>query len=239
MAVYAVGTIIPMGTAMKLKWDQSGEKLYETGVDHCVLYPMDKNGHYGAGVAWNGIISISENPSGAEETAFYADNIKYLALRSAEEFGITLECYMYPREWSECNGEVELADGVVIGQQRRKSFGLCYRTKKGNDTQGEDYGFKYHLIYGCSAATADRSYETMNESPDAITFSYDITTTPIDVSGKGPDGRPFRPVSIITIDSTQVNKDKLIQLEESLFGSATVVPHLPTPNELKAFFAAG
>lgn len=223
---------------MKLKWDQIGEKLYETGVDHGVLYPQ-ANGAYPKGVAWNGLISISENPSGAEDTALYADNIKYLNLKSAEEFGLTIECYMYPPEWSACNGESELADGVTIGQQRRNTFGLCYRTKKGNDTEGEDHGFKYHLVYGCSAATADRSYESINDSPDAITFSFEITTTPVEVSGKDSTGRPFKPTSLVTIDSTGVDPGKLLELEAILFGSEDADPRLPMPNELKELFANG
>jgi hypothetical protein len=229
----------------KLKWDQVGEKTYETGIDHGVLYPQS-NGTYPKGVAWNGLTSISESPSGAEDNALYADNMKYLNLKSAEEFGLTIECYTYPDEWAACNGESNLADGVTLGQQRRNTFGLSYRTKYGNDSEGEDYGFKLHLVYGCSASPSERAYESINDSPDAITFSFEVTTTPIDVSGTGSDGKPFKPISCITIDSTKVDQAKLATLEKILYGSdaagdsdAGTEPRLPLPDELKTIFANG
>ncbi len=233
----------------KLKWDQIGERFYETGVDHGVLYPQ-KNGEYPKGVAWNGLVSVTESPSGAEDNALYADNIKYLNLKSAEEFGATLECYTYPDEWAACNGESDLVPGVTLSQQRRNTFGLSYRTKIGNDTDGEDHGFKIHLIYGGSAAPSERSYSTVNDSPEAITFSYEITTTPVTVSGKDSTGKPFKPVASITIDSTKVEADKIVALEAILYGTeattesgGTEIPgtdaRLPLPDELKEIFEAG
>lgn len=223
----------------KLKWDQIGEKTYETGIDHVVLYPQ-KNAAYPKGTAWNGVTTIGENPSGAEDNALYADNVKYLVLKSAEEFGLSIECYTYPDEWSECNGESELTPGVTLGQQRRNTFGLCYRTKKGNDTEGEDYGFKLHLVYGCSAAPSPKNYETINDSPEAIAFSYDVTTTPVDVPGKDSKGKPFKPVSTIVIDSTVLDPDKLALLESILYGTdgdgdevSETDARLPLPSELK------
>jgi hypothetical protein len=229
----------------KLKWDQVGEKTYETGIDHAVLYPQS-SGTYPKGVAWNGITSISESPSGAEDNALYADNMKYLNLKSAEEFGLTVECYTYPDEWAACNGESNLIDGVTLGQQRRNTFGLSYRTKYGNDSEGEDYGFKLHLVYGCSASPSERAFESINDSPDAITFSFEVTTTPIDVSGVGADGKPFKPVSCITIDSTKIDNTKLAELEKILYGSdgtgdsdKGTEPRLPLPDELKTILANG
>lgn len=221
----------------KLKWDQVGERNYETGVDHGVLYPQSE-GAYPKGYAWSGLTSVSESPSGAEDNAMYADNIKYLNLKSAEEFGLTVECYSYPDEFGACNGESDIADGVTLGQQRRNTFGLSYRTKKGNDTDGEDYGFKLHLVYGCSASPSERSFESINDSPDAITFSFEVTTTPVDVSGKGEDGKPYKPTSLITIDSTKVDSDKLAKFEEILYGNETTEARLPLPDEVKTFFSA-
>lgn len=214
----------------KLKWDQSGEKRYETGLDHGVLYPM-KDGSYPLGVAWNGLISADENPSGAEETKLYADNIPYLSLRSAEEYGLTLNCYTYPEEWAACNGESEMDSGVILSQQRRIPFGLCYRTKLGNDTDGEDYGFLYHLVYGCTASPSTRSRESVNDNPDAIQFSFEISTVPVDVPGKGPDGKPYKPVSEIKIDSTKIDPDKLKILEAVLFGTDEDVETAQTYSE--------
>lgn len=236
----------------KLKWDQTGERIYETGTDHGVLYPQ-KNGAYPMGVAWNGLISVTESPSGAEDNALYADNMKYLNLKSAEEFGATVECYTYPDEWAACNGESDIAPGVTLGQQRRNTFGLSYRTKVGNDTEGEDFGFKIHLVYGCSASPSEKSYSTVNDSPEAITFSYEITTTPVDVPGKDANGKPFKPVAIVTVDSTKVDAEKLAKLEAILYGSdevkgveedgsdavAATEPRLPLPEELKEIFAEG
>lgn len=236
----------------KIKWDQIGERIYETGCDHGVLYPQ-KNGAYPKGVAWNGLVSVTEAPSGAEDNALYADNMKYLNLKSAEEFGATIECFTYPDEWAACNGESDLAPGVTLSQQRRNTFGLSYRTKKGNDTEGEDYGFKIHLIYGASASPSEKSYGTVNDSPEAITFSYEITTTPVDVSGKDDNGKPFKPVACVTVDSTKVDPEQLAALEKILYGTDEVKgieedgsdsvpatePRLPLPDELKEIFAAG
>lgn len=226
--------------ARLLEWDKVGERTYETGVDRGVLY-LQVSGAYPEGAAWNGLTSVSESPSGAESTALYADNMKYLNLKSAEEFGATIECYTYPPEWKKCDGQAELAKGVTIGQQTRQNFGFCYRTKKGNDTEGEDYGYILHLIYGCSASPSEKSYETINDSPDAITFSYEITTTPINVEG-------HKPTAVITIDSTEVDSAKLKSLEEILYGTAAVTGETPTaevkarlplPDEIVTLFAAG
>lgn len=224
-----------------LKWDQVGEKLYETGVDHGVLYPQ-KNGTYPKGVAWNGLISVTESPSGAEDNPLYADNTKYLNIKSNEDYGATIECYTYPDEWAACNGEADLATGVTLGQQRRNTFGLSYRTNIGNDTDGNDHGYKLHLIYGCSASPSEKSYSTINDSPEPITFSYEVTTTPIPVSGNDLDGNPFKPTAAITIDSTKVSKANLEALEKILYGSdesSGTDARLPLPDELKQIFAAG
>lgn len=201
----------------KIKWDQIGEKKYKTGVDHGVLYPQ-KNGAYPKGVAWNGLTAVNKTPSGAEDNKLHADNMQYLNLKSAETLGLTIECYMYPDEWAECNGEAELADGVFLGQQRRNTFGFCFRNKLGNDTEGEDYGFELNLVYGCSASPSEQSNQTINDSPEAATFSYEVSTTPINVSGVGPDGKPYKPAASITVDSTKVSREKLTALEEILYG---------------------
>lgn len=229
-----------------LKWDQVGEKMYETGCDHGVLYVLDK-GTYPKGVAWNGLTSVSESPSGAESNKQYADNMAYLDLTSNEEFGATIECFTYPKEFRECDGSAEVATGVVIGQQRRKTFGFCYRTKKGNDVLNEEYGYKLHLIYGAKASPSEKGYTTMNESPEAITFSYEITTTPIPVTVKDSDGNSYKPTACITIDSTLADPDKLKALEDVLFGtdpdpgvdgSTGTEPRLPLPDEVFTMFAA-
>lgn len=196
---------------MKLKWDETGKRFYETGVDHAVLYPIDANGAYSKGVAWNGITAITESPSGAEANPLYADNIKYLNLVAAEDFGATIEAYTYPDEWAACDGSAEVAPGVMIGQQARKTFGLCHRTKLGNDVDGQDHGYKLHLIYGALAAPSERGYQTVNESPEAIQFSWTVTTTPVPVSG-------FKPTAILTIDSTKTDAAKLAALEAILYG---------------------
>lgn len=201
----------------KIKWDQIGEKKYKTGVDHGVLYPQ-KNGAYPKGVAWNGLTAVNKTPSGAEDNKLYADNMQYLNLKSAETLGLTIECYMYPDEWAECNGEAELAEGVFLGQQRRNTFGFCYRNKLGNDTEGEDYGFELNLVYGCSASPSEQSNQTINDSPEAATFSYEVSTTPINISGVGPDGKPYKPAASITVNSTKVSREKLVKLEEILYG---------------------
>lgn len=200
-----------------IKWDQIGEKKFKTGVDHGALYPQ-RNGIYPKGAAWNGLTSVNKSPSGAEDNKLYADNMQYLNLKSAETLAFTIECYMYPDEWAECNGEAELAEGVFLGQQRRNTFGFAYRNKIGNDTEGEDYGYELNLMYGCSASPSEQTNQTVNESPEASTFSYEVNTTPIVVSGVGPDGKPYRPAASITIDSTKASKEKLAQLEEILYG---------------------
>lgn len=213
----------------KLVWDEVSKRLYETGVDHGVLYPQ-KEGAYPKGVVWNGLISVSENPSGAEDNALYADNIKYLNIKSAEDLGLTVECYTYPDEWEECDGSAELIPGVKMGQQKRNTFGLSYRTKVGNDTMGEDYGYKIHLVYGCSASPSEKSYQSVNDSPDAITFSYDITTTPVPLDG-------YKPVASIEIDSTKIDPDLLAKLEKVLYGDEAEEARLPMPNELKTILS--
>ena len=209
----------------KLTWDASGERLYETGVKQGVLYVMNSN-VYGNGVAWNGLTAITESPSGAESTPLYADDIKYLDLRSTEEFGATIEAYTYPDEFAACDGSASLADGVSIGQQARKMFGLCYRTTVGNDTDGTDHGYKLHLIYGATASPSEKAYETINDSPEAITFSWEITTTPVSVTG-------FKPTASITIDSTKADPTCLAALEEKLYGGESAEPTLPLPDEVK------
>lgn len=222
-----------------LRWDQTGERLYETGVDHGVLYPQ-KGGSYPKGVAWNGLITVTESPSGAEDNPLYADNMKYLNIKSNEDYGATIECYTYPDEWAACNGEADLATGVTLGQQRRNTFGLSYRTNIGNDTDGNDHGYKLHLIYGCSASPSDKSYSTINDNPEAITFSYEVTTTPIPVSGNDLDGNPFKPTAQITIDSTKVSPENLAALEKILYGEDDGEDaRLPLPDELRTIFAEG
>lgn len=204
-----------------IKWDQIGQKKYKTGVDHGVLYPQ-KNGSYPKGYAWNGLTSVNKNPSGAEDNKLYADNIQYLNLKSAEILGLTIECYMYPDAWAECNGESELSEGLFVGQQRRNTFGFSYRNKIGNDTEGEDHGYEINLIYGCSASPSEQSNQTINDSPDAATFSYEISTTPVNISGVGPDWKPYKPTACITADSTKIPRDKMIKLEEILYGKEGV-----------------
>lgn len=211
-----------------LVWDQSSERLYETGVDRGVLYPVSNNA-YGTGVAWNGLTAVNESPSGAEPSDIYADNTKYLTLRSAETFGATIEAYTYPDEFAECDGSATVATGVTIGQQPRKSFGLCYRTLVGNDTDGQDHGYKLHLIYGCTASPSEKSYQTVNDSPEAITFSWEVSTTPVNVKG-------HKPTAQLIVDSTKVDKAKLDTLEAQLYGGENAEPKLPTPAEVIAIF---
>ena len=209
----------------KLVWDQTGERYYETGVRQGVLYPMQEGGTYTKGVAWNGLTAVTESPSGAEATALYADDIKYLNLLSTEEFGCTIEAYTYPDEFAECDGSASLAAGVNIGQQKRKTFGLCYRTVLGNDVDSNDYAYKLHLVYGCLAAPSEKAYATINDSPEAITFSWEVTTTPVAVTG-------FKPTACITIDSTKANAEKLTALEAILYGDGETEARLPLPNEI-------
>lgn len=211
----------------KLVWDKAGERFYETGVNKGVLYPLSA-GAYNKGVAWNGLTAVTESPSGAEATPLYADNIKYLNLMSAEEFGATIEAYTYPDEFAECNGEVALATGVAIGQQTRKTFGMCYQTKVGSDTDA-DLGYKIHIIYGALAAPSEKAYATINDSPEAITFSWEITTTPVEVTG-------MKPTAYVTIDSTKADADKLAELEAILYGSESEEARLPLPDEIAQLF---
>ena len=209
----------------KLVWDQVGERLYETGVKNGVLYPQGEGGTYPQGVAWNGLTAVTESPSGAEATPLYADDIKYLNLVSAEEFGATIEAYTYPDEFAQCDGSATLATGVMIGQQSRKAFGLSYKTTVGNDVDNNDYGYKLHLIYGALAAPSERAYATINDSPEAIIFSWEVTTTPVNVNG-------FKPTACVTIDSTKADKDKLAALEAILYGSDDTEARLPLPDEI-------
>lgn len=219
--------------AFKIAWDQTGERLYETGVDRGVLYHLDESNKYTRGYAWNGLIGVTESPAGAEATDLYADNIKYLSMRSAETFGATIEAYTYPDEFAECDGSAEIATGVKIGQQSRKTFGLCYRTVIGNDVNGNDHGYLLHLIYGCTASPSEKPYATINDSPEAITFSWEVTTTPVNVEG-------FKPTASLTIDSTKANATDLATLEGILYGTAAgaegtpaaVEPRLPLPDEV-------
>lgn len=214
----------------KLVWDKTGEKSYETGVDHGVLY-VQSDGAYPKGVVWNGLTSVSESPSGADESAFYADNIKYGSLRGAEDFGATIECYTYPDEWAECDGSLEATPGVILGQQKRKTFGLSYRTLLGDDVEDAidaDNGYKLHLIYNATASPSERQYQTINDSPEPMSFSYEITTTPITVSAI--DGA--RPTAIITINSKKVDATKLKALEDALYGTEEKEAYLPLPDEV-------
>lgn len=211
----------------KIIFDQSGERFYETGVKNGVLFVQNENGEYGNGVAWNGLTAITESPSGAEATPLYADDIKYVELTSAEEFGATIEAYTYPEEFEACDGSASLVEGITIGQQDRVAFGLCYKTVLGNDVRGNDLGYKLHLIYGAKAAPSERAFQTINDSPEAITFSWEITTTPVNVTG-------FKPTANLVIDSTKVDSAKLALIEEKLFGSDSEEPTLPLPDEIVA-----
>ena len=223
----------------RLVWDKTGERFYETGVDRGVLYPIQEGGLYSKGVAWNGLVTVTESPSGAESNPIYADNIKYLNLISAEEFGATIEAYTYPDEFAECDGSASLTTGVMIGQQSRKTFGLCYRTILGNDVDSNDHGYKLHLIYGCQASPSEKGYSSVNDSPEAITFSWEVTTTPVNVAG-------FKPTACITIDSTKCDAEQLKALEDILYGKdageegtpPAVEPRLPLPDEIKTLMTA-
>lgn len=223
----------------KLVWDKTGERYYETGVKQGVLYVQGVGGAYSKGVAWNGLTAVTESPSGAETTALYADDIKYLNLMSVEEFGATIEAYTYPDEFAECDGSAALTTGVYIGQQARKTFGLCYRTTVGNDVDSNDYGYKLHLIYGAVASPSEKAYATINDSPEAITFSWEVTTTPVNVTG-------HKPTASITIDSTKADPTKLAALEDILYGKNPtseggadgVDPRLPLPDEIVTLMQA-
>ena len=214
----------------KIVWDESGKRLYETGVKNGVLYIQDETGAYAKGVAWNGLTAVTESPSGAEATPLYADDIKYLELFSAEEFGATIEAYTYPEEFEACDGSASLGTGVTIGQQDRKTFGLCYRTVLGNDVKSNEYGYKLHLIYGAKAAPSEKGYQTINDRPEAIAFSWEVTTTPVNVAG-------FKPTASVTIDSTKIDAAKLKTIEDMLYGTESVEAKLPLPDELKTILA--
>ena len=214
----------------KIVWDAIGEHTFETGVRNGVLYLKNVEGVYDTGVAWNGLTSVSESPEGAEATDLYADDIKYLTLMSAENFKATIEAYTYPVEFEECDGSATIAKGVVIGQQSRKPFGLCYRTAIGNDTDGNEHGYKLHIVYGCQASPSEKQYSTINDSPEAITFSWEVNTTPVNVNGK-------KPTATLIIDSTKADKAKLTALEAILYGSEEQEPRLPLPDEIAALMA--
>ena len=222
----------------RLVWDKTGDHFYETGVKQGVFYPQT-NGTYTNGVAWNGLTAVTESPSGAEATALYADDIKYLSLYSTEEFSATIEAYTYPEEFANCDGSAALVNGVYVGQQTRKPFGLCYKTTLGNDTDGNDHGYKLHIIYGAMASPSEKAYATINDSPEAITFSWELTTTPVSVSG-------MQPTATVVIDSTKADKAKLAALEDILYGknpstnggSDGVEPRLPLPDEIKTLMTA-
>ena len=215
----------------KIVWDAVGDHIFETGVRNGVLYLKDAQGAYNTGVAWNGLTSVSESPEGAEPTDLYADDIKYLSLMSAENFKATIEAYTYPVEFEECDGFATIAKGVVIGQQSRKPFGLCYRTSIGNDTDGNEHGYKLHIVYGCQASPSEKQYSTINDSPDAVTFSWEVSTTPVNVNGK-------KPTATLIIDSTKADKAKLTALEAILYGSEQDEPRLPMPDEIAALMAS-
>lgn len=217
----------------KIEWDEIGERLFETGTDHGVLYPISATGTYPAGVAWNGLTGVSEKPSGAESNKKYADNLIYLNLLSAEEFGATVTAFTYPPEFAPCNGEVEAADGVIVGQQNRQGFGLSYRTLVGNDVNGTDFGYKINLVYNALAAPSEKAFATVNETPDAIEFSWELTTTPVEV------GEGFKPSAKLTIDSTKVNEDDLAALEAIIYGGTETTARLPLPEEVITIFAGG
>lgn len=218
----------------KMVWDQTGSRYYETGIKNGALYLQDSSGAYATGVPWNGLTAVTESPSGAEATALYADDIKYLNLMSNEDFGGTIEAYTYPDEFAACDGSANLADGVTIGQQKRSTFGLCYRTTLGNDVDGNDHGYKLHLVYGALAAPSERAYATINDSPEALTFSWEFSTTPVNVTG-------HKPTAHLEIDSKKADPTKLAALEAILYGSDDVEPRLPLPDEIKTLMttAAG
>lgn len=224
----------------KLVWDATGAHLYETGIDHGVVYPIGSSGNYDTGVAWNGLTSVSEKPTGADSTALYADNIKYLNLVAAEDFEATVEAYTYPDEFAECDGSAAILPGVMVSQQNRKVFGMSYRTVVGNDTDGNSHGYKLHLIYGATVSPSEKSYSTINDSPEAITFSWDMKTTPVNVGTI--DGVEYKPTACVVIDSTKVDPVKLAALEDVLYGSnsgSNVNARLPLPAEVYSLLKPG
>ena len=216
----------------KIVWDEVGERFYETGVKNGVLYPQDSTGTYPKGVAWNGLTAVNENPSGADANDIYADDDLYLTLRGKEIFGATIEAYTYPDEFGVCDGSAELAQGVTIGQQTRKAFGLCYRTAIGNDVDGVDHGYKLHLIYGATASPSSKNYQTINDNPEAMTLSWEIKTTPIKVTG-------HKPTACLTIDSTKVAAGVMKKIEDKLYGTESGEATLPTPDEILALVTTG
>ena len=209
----------------RLIWDEVGQRFFETGVKNGVLYVQDNDGSYKNGVVWNGLTAVTESPSGAEETPLYADDVKYLTLRSAEQFGATIEAYTYPEEFEQCDGSAQIANGVTIGQQARRAFGLCYRTAVGNDIQGQEFSYKLHLLYGCTVAPSEKSYSTINDNPEAITFSWELSTVPVPVDG-------FKPTASLVIDASKVDEGKMALLEDALFGDETNEATLLLPNEI-------
>lgn len=214
-------------STQRLTWDDAGKRLYETGVKQGVIYPQDGNGAYPKGVAWNGLTAVTESPEGAEPTPLYADDIKYLNLLSTEEFKATVEAYTYPDEFAECDGSGSLVEGVTIGQQDRKTFGLSYRTSLGNDVKGNEYGYKLHIVYGCLAAPSEKAYATVNDSPEAITFSWEVSTTPVNVTG-------FKPTASLVLDSVKLGAAKMKAIEDVLYGSSAAEARLPLPDEIKS-----
>ena len=217
----------------RITWDNTGERIYETGVDHGVLYQIQQDGTFGAGVAWNGLSNVSQSPSGAEASPVWADNIKYLNLQSAEEFGCTIEAYTYPDEFAECDGSKAVTTGVYAGQQTRKKFGFCYRTRIGNDVNGTDHGYKLHLVYNCLAAPSEKAYQTINDSPEAISFSWTVSTTPVNVTdANGVPLANMKPTATLEIDSTKCDATKLAAFEDILYGSTTAAARLPMPHEV-------
>lgn len=211
----------------KIVWNETGKRYYEAGVKNGVLYVQNTDGSYPKGVAWNGLINVNESPSGAETTPLYADDTKYVELQSNEDFGATIEAYTYPDEFEACDGSAEIAEGIKIGQQSRSTFGMCYRTVIGNDIEGNDHGYKIHIIYGCKAAPSEKSYQTINDSPEAITFSWEVTSTPVAVTG-------YKPTSSLVIDSRTVSPENLAKIEEALYGSESKDAYLPLPDAIVA-----
>ena len=209
----------------KLVFNNVGERLFETGVKNGVLYVMGDEGAYENGVVWNGLTAVTESPSGAETTPLYADDVKYVVIYAAEEFGATVEAYTYPEEFEQCDGSAAISEGITIGQQTRKSFGMCYKTSVGNDVQGQDYGYKIHIIYGAKAAPSEKSYSTINDSPEAVTFSWELSTVPVPVEGHNP-------TATMVIDSTRVPAEKMALIEAKLYGSEDSEATLPLPNEI-------
>ena len=209
----------------RLIWDEVGQRFFETGVKNGVLYVQKDDGSYDDGVVWNGLTAVTESPSGAEETPLYADDVKYLTLRSAEQFGATIEAYTYPEEFEQCDGSAQIANGITIGQQARRAFGLCYRTAVGNDIQGQEFSYKLHLLYGCTVAPSEKSYSTINDNPEAITFSWELSTVPVPVDG-------FKPTASLVIDASKVDEGKMALLEDALFGDESNEAKLLLPNEI-------